>query len=77
MRRRDHGRASVERMRDTVILHLKPRFHVQLLHAIILGSERGCRCQSVCVCDVTSKMSADEELLSLSAAARHDFIGSI
>jgi len=47
---------------------------VQLLHAFILGSERGYCCQSVC--DVTSKMSADEELQLLSAAAV-DFIGSI
>jgi len=28
---------------------LKPWFHVQLLHAIILGSGRGYGCQSVCV----------------------------
>ena len=48
--------------------HLKPWLHVQLLHAIILGSGRRYRCQSMCVCDVTSKMSADEELLLLSAA---------
>ena len=43
-------------------------FHVQLLHAIILGSGRVYHCQS-CVCVVTLKMSADEELLLLSAAA--------
>jgi len=42
-------------------------FHVQLLKAIILGSGRGCHCRSVI--DITSKMSADEELLVLSAAA--------
>jgi len=47
---------------------LKPQFHVQLLHAIILGSAPGYRRQLVCVCDVTSEMSADEELLLLSAA---------
>jgi len=42
---------------------------VQLLHAIIiLGSGRVYHCQS-CVCVVTLKMSADEELLLLSAAA--------
>jgi len=29
---------------------LKPWFHVQLLHATVLGSGRGYRCQSVCVC---------------------------
>jgi len=28
---------------------VKPLFHVQLLHAIILGSGRGYRCQLVCV----------------------------
>jgi len=49
---------------------LKPRLHVQLLHAIILGPGRGYRCQSVRDC-VTSyqKMSSDEELLLLSAGA--------
>jgi len=41
----------------------KPWFHVQLLHVIILRPGRGYRRQSVCDCDVTSKMSADEELL--------------
>jgi len=40
---------------------LKPWFHVQLLHAIILGSGRGYRCQSVCECDVTSKMPDHEK----------------
>jgi len=42
-------------------------FHVQLLKAIILGSGRGYHCRSVI--DITSKMSADKELLVLSAAA--------
>jgi len=40
---------------------------VKLLRAIILGSGRDYRCQSMC--DVTSKTSADEELLLPAAAS--------
>ena len=47
-------------------VNLKPWFHVQLLHAIILGSGLGYRCQSVCDCRIVSEMSSDEELLLLS-----------
>jgi len=45
---------------------LKPWFHVQLLHAIIiLGSGRGYRCQSVCVC----VMSRQKRRLTISLVA--------
>ena len=42
---------------------------MQLLYAIILGSGRGYRCQSVRVTSLQKCRSDDEELLLLSAAA--------
>jgi len=45
-----------------VVVVVKPWFHVQSLHAIIFGSGRGYRCQSVCVC-VWRHFKAEELLL--------------
>jgi len=48
---------------------LKPCYHVQLLHAIILASGRDYRCQSVCVCVTSFQKVGWRSLLLLSAAA--------